>query len=151
MKSLIRKILLLSFLMGAALAIGYGYESPGSVDNVSPIDNVSPMSSHIVKSTETISIIEVVPADKDEYLILINKGKDDKNMTHWSLSIDGRMLLSLPPIIITPNTRVGLHIGDGNSTDTEIYLGYQSPVLGDTGRVGLLDENGSTVVEMEYP
>ena len=86
-----------------------------------------------------------------EYLVLLNRGVAIENATHWSLFIDGRMQLSLPSITLLPSTNITLHIGDGNQTDTDIYLGYTSPVLEDAGKVGLLDELGSPVIERKYP
>lgn len=152
MKRILYGTILLLFLIEMAFAVDYGNLSPRSGDNISPIDNVSPLSSLSARSAESIDIVEVVPADKDEYLVLLNTGKDDIVLMRWYLSVDGRLQMSLPRIDLLPDSRVVLHIGNGNeSTKSEIYIGYSSPILEDAGNVSLMDETGNITIEKKYP
>lgn len=151
MKRILYGTVLFLFLIEIAFAVGYGNLSPVSGNNVSPIDNVSPMSNLSAKSAEAIDIVKVDPADKDEYLVLLNTGKDDIVLERWSLSV-GKMLLLLPRIELMPDSQVNLHIGNGNnSTKSEVYIGYTDPILEDAGNVSLVDETGKIAIEKKYP
>ena len=152
MKRIIYGTILMIILIEMAFASGYGNASPGRISDIAPIDNVSPASNTADKSIYAIEIVKIVPSDNDEYLVLLNKGMEDRVLERWFLSIEGKILLSLPRIDLVPNTEVELHIGNGNnSTATKIYIGYSSPILDDAGNVSLIDESGRIMVEKKYP
>lgn len=169
MRRIIYGTILLILLIEMAFASGYGNVSPGRIigitpvddlspaislagNGVGPIDNVSPASGLVGKSTHIVEIVDVVASDKDEYLVLLNKGKEYSVLERWFLSVGEKILLSLPRIDLAPDSEVELHIGNGNnSTATKIYIGYSSPILDDAGNVSLLDESGRIVVEKRYP
>ncbi|MGB3920437.1 hypothetical protein [Methanothrix sp.] len=145
-------VLLFLFLIEIAFAVGYGNTSPGVGSNASPLDNASPDGSLYSKSARAIDIVDVFPADEDEYLLLHNRGKEGIVLESWSLSIGNRLFILLPRIELIPDSKVELHIGNGrNSTKTEVYIGYPGPVLDDAGNVSLVDDTGSIIVEKKYP
>ena len=151
MKRIIYGTILMIVLIEMAFASGYGNASPGRISDIAPIDPASPASDLAGKSTYSIEIVKIVPSDNDEYLVLLNKGMEDRVLERWFLSIEGKILLSLPRIDLVPNTEVELHIGNGNnSTATKIYIGYSSPILDDAGNVSLIDESGRIVAEKKY-
>ncbi|WP_348304060.1 hypothetical protein [Methanothrix sp.] len=152
MKRIIYGTVLIIILIEMAFASGYGNDSPGRISDIAPIDNVSPASNAASKSIYAIEIVKIVPSDNDEYLVLQNKGMEDSVLERWFISVDEKILLSLPRIYLGPNSEVELHIGNGNnSTATKIYIGYPSPILDDAGNVSLIDESGRTMVEKKYP
>ena len=152
MKRIIYGTILIIILIEMAFASGYGNASSGRISDIAPIDNVSPASNAAGKSIDAIEIVRIVPSDNDEYLVLQNKGMEDSVLERWFLSVDEKILLSLPRIDLVPNTEVELHIGNGNnSTATKIYIGYSSPILDDAGNVSLIDESGRIMVEKKYP
>jgi hypothetical protein len=152
MKRIIYGTILMIILIEMAFASGYGNASPARINGIIPIDNVSPASNTAGKSIDAIEIVKIVPSDNDEYLVLHNKGMEDSVLERWFISVDEKIILSLPRIHLAPNSEVELHIGNGNnSTATKIYIGYPSPILDDAGNVSLIDESGRIMVEKKYP
>lgn len=96
----------------------------------------------------------------EEWILIVNRGSSDVNISDWSLSDrEGHHYsfpggLPLPAGLLLPTgfilragTAVKVHTGSGSDTFTDLYWNLTEPVWDDDGDVATLRDGGGAIVD----
>jgi tetratricopeptide (TPR) repeat protein len=103
-----------------------------------------------------LAITRIMATGEDEFLVVANSRAAAQSLNGWTLSVsDGRngsrnQSVTLPDFIIDPDERTNIHLGKGESNETDVFLSSAITLNDTAGNITLKDENGMIVASFEY-
>jgi len=125
-------------LQSSAEELGY------KVQNESDADTSS--------APKMLAITSIKATGEDEFVVIANSRSVAQNIEGWTLDIsDGRnQSILLPDFALGPEKKINVHLGKGESNETDIFLN-SAVILNDTaGNVTLKDETGMDEASFGY-
>ncbi|GAB6266384.1 MAG: hypothetical protein STSR0001_18310 [Methanothrix sp.] len=103
-----------------------------------------------------LTIISIKATGEDEFVAVANSRAAAQSLHGWTLDVsDGRndsrnQSLTLPDFIIDPDERINVHLGKGESNETDVFLNSVITLNDTAGNITLKDETGMSVASFEY-
>ena len=103
-----------------------------------------------------LTIISIKATGEDEFVVVANSRAAAQSLNGWTLDVsDGRngssnQSLTLPDFIIDPDERIYIHLGKGESNETDVFLNSVITLNDTAGNITLKDETGMSVASFEY-
>ncbi|HSD59065.1 MAG TPA: lamin tail domain-containing protein [Methanotrichaceae archaeon] len=98
----------------------------------------------------TLAISGVTASEGDEIVEIANGLNESKSLKDWSLVIDDSEALPLPDFLLEPGQTVNVHLGEGDNSETDLFLNSAVKLSDTAGSVTLMDEVGDSVSSLEY-
>lgn len=101
--------------------------------------------------SENINITDVAVAG-DEFIEITNEGIVPMDLTGWTLTAGLDFSYTIPAAVLPVDASLRIHPGMGTSTQTDLYLNLDRPMLNDTAAtIRLLDPQGAVISTYAYP
>jgi len=103
-----------------------------------------------------LAITKIMATGEDEFLVVANSRAAAQSLNGWTLNvIDGRngsrnQSVTLPDFIIDPDERTNIHLGKGESNETDVFLNSAITLNDTAGNITLKDDTGMIVASFEY-
>ncbi len=103
-----------------------------------------------------LAITSVKAADEDEFVVVTNSRTAAQSLNGWTLDVsDGKnggriQSITLPDLTLGPDERINVHLGKGESNETDIFLNSAIALNDTAGNITLKDEAGKDVASFGY-
>ncbi|HOE45696.1 tetratricopeptide repeat protein [Methanothrix soehngenii] len=103
-----------------------------------------------------LAITRIMVTGEDEFVVVANSRAAAQSLNGWTLDvIDGRngsrnQSVTLPDFIIDPDERTNIHLGKGESNETDVFLNSAITLNDTAGNITLKDDTGMIVASFEY-
>jgi tetratricopeptide (TPR) repeat protein len=123
--------------------------------NVQKVSGAEPSS-----TPEMLAITRIMVTGEDEFVVVANSRAAAQSLHGWTLDVsDSRngsrngssnQSVTLPDFIIDPDERINIHLGRGESNETDVFLNSAITLNDTAGNVTLKDETGMSVASFGY-
>jgi len=103
-----------------------------------------------------LAITRIMATGDDEFVVVANSRAAAQSLHGWTLDVsEGRnssriQSVTLPDFIIDPDERINIHLGKGESNETDVFLDSVITLNDTAGNITLKDETGMSVASFEY-
>jgi hypothetical protein len=103
-----------------------------------------------------LAITKIMATGEDEFLVVANSRAAAQSLNGWTLDvIDGRdgssnQFITLPDFTIDSDERINIHLGRGESNETDVFLNSAITLNDTAGNITLKDDTGMIVASFEY-
>ncbi|MFZ3113749.1 MAG: tetratricopeptide repeat protein [Methanothrix sp.] len=103
-----------------------------------------------------LAITRIMATGEDEFVAIANSRAAAQSLDGWTLDVsDSRngssnQSLTLPDFTIDPDERINIHLGRGESNETDVFLSSAITLNNTAGNITLKDENGMIVASFGY-
>ena len=123
--------------------------------NVQKVSGAEPSS-----TPEMLAITRIMVTGEDEFVVVANSRAAAQSLHGWTLDVsDSRngsrngssnQSVTLPDFIIDPDERINIHLGRGESNETDVFLNSAITLNDTAGNITLKDDTGMIVASFEY-
>jgi len=93
----------------------------------------------------TLAITNITATGEDEFIEIFNNLEDAKNLDGWTLVIDENETIRLPNFTLEPGTLVRVHLGEGDDTETDLFMNSEIALNDTAPSASLRDESGNEI------
>jgi hypothetical protein len=103
-----------------------------------------------------LAITKIMATGEDEFVVVANSRAAAQSLNGWTLDVsDGRngssnQSVTLPDLTLGPNERINIHLGRGESNETDVFLNSAITLNDTAGNIILKDETGMIVASFGY-
>ena len=103
-----------------------------------------------------LAITRIMATGEDEFVVVANSRAAAQSLNGWTLDVsDGRngssnQSVTLPDFTIDPDERINIHLGRGESNETDVFLNSAITLNDTAGNITLKDETGMIVASFGY-
>ena len=103
-----------------------------------------------------LAITSIKAIGEDEFLVVANSRIAAQSLKGWTLDVSegwnssSNQSVTLPDFIIDPDERVNIHLGRGESNETDVFLNSAITLNDTAGNVTLKDDTGMIVASFGY-
>ena len=103
-----------------------------------------------------LAITKIMATGEDEFVVVANSRAAAQSLNGWTLNVsDGRngssnQSITLPDFTIDSDERINIHLGKGESNETDVFLNSAITLNDTAGNVTLKDDTGMIVASFEY-